>query len=140
MPPIFLLSPPRRSTLPQTRAEAGRTAANRPMVRFTGCGSQSHSLEPHPPPYCAIRNAVVQPEKADFGLPSGRYVLVLKESRIRLHRCGEVSDPAQCLERTEAANGTFYSDCEKNRVLMIGLGIFTLLAHFAAAVALRPVV
>jgi hypothetical protein len=56
---------------------------------------------------------LVQPEKADFGLPSGRYVLVLKNQGYDFTVAGDVSDPAQCLERTEAANGTFYSDCEK---------------------------
>jgi hypothetical protein len=54
-----------------------------------------------------------QPEKADFGLPSGRYVLVLRNQGYDFTVAGEVSDPTQCLERTEAANGTFYSDCEK---------------------------
>jgi hypothetical protein len=56
---------------------------------------------------------LVQPEKADFGLPSGRYVLVLKSQGYDFTVAGDVTDPAQCLERTEAANGTFYSDCEK---------------------------
>jgi hypothetical protein len=58
---------------------------------------------------------LVQPEKADFGLPSGRYVLVLRNQGYDFTVAGEVSDPAQCLERTEAANGTFYSDCEKKK-------------------------
>ena len=56
---------------------------------------------------------LVQPEKADFALPAGRYVLVLKNQGYDFTVAGEISDPAQCLERTEAANGTFYSDCEK---------------------------
>jgi hypothetical protein len=56
---------------------------------------------------------LVQPEKADFGLPSGRYVLVLRNQGYDFTVAGELSDPAQCLERTEAANGVFYSDCEK---------------------------
>jgi hypothetical protein len=58
---------------------------------------------------------LVQPEKDDFGLPSGRYVLVLRNQGYDFTIAGDVSDPAQCLERTEAANGTFYSDCEKKR-------------------------
>jgi hypothetical protein len=56
---------------------------------------------------------LVQPEKAEFGLPSGRYVLVLRNQGYDFTVAGEVKDPAQCLERTEAANGVFYSDCEK---------------------------
>jgi hypothetical protein len=56
---------------------------------------------------------LMQPEKADFGLPSGRYVLVLRNQGYDFTVAGEVKDPAQCLERTEASNGVFYSDCEK---------------------------
>jgi hypothetical protein len=56
---------------------------------------------------------LVQPEKADFGLPSGRYVLVLRNQGYDFTVAGEVKDPAQCLERTEASNGVFYSDCAK---------------------------
>jgi hypothetical protein len=56
---------------------------------------------------------LVQPERADFGLPSGRYVLVLRNQGYDFTVAGEVKDPAQCLERTEAASGVFYSDCEK---------------------------
>jgi hypothetical protein len=56
---------------------------------------------------------LVQPEKADFVLPAGRYVLVLGSQGYDFTVPGEVTDLAQCLERTEAANGTFYSDCEK---------------------------
>jgi hypothetical protein len=56
---------------------------------------------------------LVQPEKADFALPSGRYVLVLKNQGYDFTVAGEVSDPGQCLQRTDAASGIFYSDCEK---------------------------
>jgi hypothetical protein len=58
---------------------------------------------------------LVQPEKADFALPSGRYVLVLRNQGYDFTVAGEINDPAQCLERTEAANGIFYSDCEKKK-------------------------
>jgi hypothetical protein len=58
---------------------------------------------------------LVQPEKADFALPSGRYVLVLRNQGYDFTVAGEMNDPAQCLERTEAANGIFYSDCEKKK-------------------------
>jgi hypothetical protein len=56
---------------------------------------------------------LVQPEKAEFELPAGRYVLVLRNQGYDFSVAGEVKDPAQCLERTEASNGVFYSDCEK---------------------------
>jgi hypothetical protein len=58
---------------------------------------------------------LMQPEKADFALPAGRYVLVLKNQGYDFTVAGEINDPAQCLERTEAANGVFYSDCEKKK-------------------------
>ena len=53
--------------------------------------------------------------KPDEGvvLPSGRYVLVLKKQGYDFTIAGKITDPNQCLERTEATNGTFYSPCSK---------------------------
>jgi len=56
---------------------------------------------------------LIQPESADFSLKPGRYVLVLKSQGYDFTIAGRITDPAQCLERTEAANGVFYSECEK---------------------------
>jgi hypothetical protein len=56
---------------------------------------------------------LMQSEKADFALPPGRYVLALRNQGYDFTIPGEIKDPAQCLERTEAANGVFYSDCGK---------------------------
>lgn len=56
---------------------------------------------------------LVQPEKADFSLPAGRYVLVMRDRGYDFTVAGNVADPTHCLERTEASNGTFYSDCTK---------------------------
>lgn len=56
---------------------------------------------------------LVQPENADFKLPPGRYVLALKNQGYDFTVTGEQRDPAQCLERTEAANGIFYSECQR---------------------------
>lgn len=56
---------------------------------------------------------LVQPENADFKLPPGRYVLALKNQGYDFTVSGDQRDPAQCLERTEAANGTFYSECQR---------------------------
>ena len=56
---------------------------------------------------------MVQAEKADFALPAGRYVLALKNQGYDFTVAGRVTEPSQCLERTDAANGTFYSDCQK---------------------------
>jgi hypothetical protein len=57
---------------------------------------------------------LVQPEDADFTLPAGRYVLALKNQGYDFTIAGKVTDPWQCLERTDAANGEFFSDCQKN--------------------------
>ena len=56
---------------------------------------------------------LVQSEKPDFTLPAGRYVLVLKEQGYDFVVAGAVTDLAQCLERTDAVNGAFYSECKK---------------------------
>lgn len=56
---------------------------------------------------------LVQPERPDFVLPAGRYALVLKDRGYDFTISGAITDPAQCLERTDAANGVFYSACQK---------------------------
>jgi hypothetical protein len=56
---------------------------------------------------------LIQPENPDFTLPPGRYVLALKSQAYDFTIAGDATDPSQCLERTDAANGTFYSDCPK---------------------------
>jgi hypothetical protein len=56
---------------------------------------------------------LVQPENPDFVLPSGRYVLVLATQGYDFTVAGKMTDLAQCLERTDAANGAFYSQCQK---------------------------
>lgn len=57
---------------------------------------------------------LIQPENVDFELPAGRYVLVLNTQGYDFTVAGQVTDPSQCLERTEAANGIFYSACQKS--------------------------
>ncbi len=56
---------------------------------------------------------LVQPEKPDFVLPPGRYVLVLKGLGYDFTVAGPITDPAHCLERVAAVNGTFYSECRQ---------------------------
>jgi hypothetical protein len=56
---------------------------------------------------------LVQSDKADFVLPAGRYALVVKDRGYDFTVAGNVTDVAQCLERTDAANGEFYSECQK---------------------------
>jgi hypothetical protein len=52
-----------------------------------------------------------RPENPDFAFPAGRYALVLKGQAFDFTVSGPITDPAHCLERTEAANGAFYSEC-----------------------------
>ena len=55
---------------------------------------------------------VVRPDSPEVVLPPGRYALLLKRQGFDFTIAGDVTDPDQCLERTEAANGTFYSPCK----------------------------
>ena len=54
----------------------------------------------------------LEPE-SETALPAGRYGLVINGIAYDFAVAGEVTDPAQCLERVAAANGTFYSPCGK---------------------------
>jgi hypothetical protein len=54
---------------------------------------------------------IFRPEAPDFVFPSGRYGLVLKGQACDFTVAGPITDPAQCLERVEAANGAFYTEC-----------------------------
>jgi hypothetical protein len=54
----------------------------------------------------------LEPE-SEAALPAGRYGLVINGIAYDFSVAGEVTDPAQCLERVAAANGTFYSPCGK---------------------------
>jgi hypothetical protein len=56
---------------------------------------------------------LIRPESSDFVLAPGRYAMVIKDLAYDFTVAGESTDPAHCLERTEAANGTFYSECHK---------------------------
>jgi hypothetical protein len=54
---------------------------------------------------------LLQPENSDFRFPSGRYGLVLKGQVYDFTVAGPATEASHCLERTVAANGTFYSEC-----------------------------
>jgi hypothetical protein len=56
---------------------------------------------------------LVQSENPEFALSPGRYILVLGQQGYDFTVAGEISDIHQCLERTDAMNGSFYSECEK---------------------------
>ena len=57
---------------------------------------------------------MVRPENSEFELPAGRYGLVIKGLAYDFTVEGPITDPAHCLERVEAANGSFYSECGKS--------------------------
>ena len=54
---------------------------------------------------------LLRPENPEFEFAPGRYALVVKGQAYDFTVAGEITETAQCLERTEAANGTFYSEC-----------------------------
>lgn len=72
----------------------------------------SHELRVRPVPD-RPEMLLVQSEKPDFELSPGRYVLVLKDQPYDFTVDGKITDAAQCLERTDAMNGSFYSECQK---------------------------
>ncbi|MHC2335708.1 hypothetical protein [Bradyrhizobium sp. USDA 4454] len=49
----------------------------------------------------------------DAALSPGRYALILKAQAYDLTVEGAVTDKRHCLQRKAAANGVFYSECEK---------------------------
>ncbi|MGY3633809.1 hypothetical protein [Bradyrhizobium sp. Lot33] len=54
---------------------------------------------------------LIQPENEGLVLSPGRYVLVVKGVGYDFSVSGQVTDPNQCVERVNAANGAFYSPC-----------------------------
>jgi hypothetical protein len=56
---------------------------------------------------------VVRPNDPDLVLVPGRYGMVIKDTGYDFTVAGKITDATQCLERVEAANGTFYSECRK---------------------------
>jgi hypothetical protein len=56
---------------------------------------------------------LIQPGSPDAILSPGRYVLALQSQAYDFTVAGQIKDVAQCLDRTEAANGVFYSECQE---------------------------
>jgi len=54
---------------------------------------------------------LIEPENPDFQLAPGRYALILKNQGYDFTVAGTPTDLVQCLERTDAANGSFFTDC-----------------------------
>jgi hypothetical protein len=55
---------------------------------------------------------VVQPQDPNFELPAGRYALALNGQGYDFVVAGAITEKSQCLERVDAANGSFYSECK----------------------------
>ena len=56
---------------------------------------------------------VIKPESGAPALAAGRYALVIKGQMFDFTVDGPITQTAHCLERTEAANGRFYSECRQ---------------------------
>lgn len=54
---------------------------------------------------------ILRPMTPDFSFSPGRYVLVLKGQGFDFSVAGPMTDPAHCLERTDAMGGMVYSEC-----------------------------
>jgi hypothetical protein len=69
------------------------------------------------PPASREHGAVfrLEPSRGASALAAGRYALIIKGQVFDFTVDGQVTQTAQCLERTEAANGTFYSECRELR-------------------------
>jgi len=56
---------------------------------------------------------VIRPQNAQFSFPAGRYALVFGRAAYDFSIDGSVTDPAQCLERTDGLDVALYSECRK---------------------------
>ena len=54
---------------------------------------------------------VIEPENPDFKFPAGRYAMVLQGTAYDFSVSGQITDMAQCLERTDAVDVPVYSEC-----------------------------
>lgn len=61
------------------------------------------------------RMLLLQAEQDGFTLSPGRYVVVVKGIGYDFTVAGTITDPNQCVERINAANGAFYSPCPPPR-------------------------
>jgi hypothetical protein len=56
---------------------------------------------------------VIRPQNDRFSLPAGRYALALKNTAYDFTVSGTITDPAHCLERTDALDTQVYSECRQ---------------------------
>lgn len=61
------------------------------------------------------RMLLLQSEQDGFALAPGRYIVVVKGMGYDFTVAGTITDPDQCVERVNAANGAFYSPCPPPR-------------------------
>jgi hypothetical protein len=54
---------------------------------------------------------LIRPEDSGFSFPAGRYALLLKNAAYDFNVAGPITDPVQCLERTDALNAPVYNEC-----------------------------
>jgi hypothetical protein len=54
---------------------------------------------------------LIKPETAAPALAAGRYAVIIKGQAFDFTVDGPITQTAHCLERIQAANGTFYSEC-----------------------------
>lgn len=54
---------------------------------------------------------VIRPQTADFVFPAGRYALAFKTLAYDFTVAGPITDPAHCLERTDALDNPIFSEC-----------------------------
>jgi hypothetical protein len=54
---------------------------------------------------------LIRPSDTHFTFPAGRYALALKNTAYDFSVAGPITDPAQCLERTDAMNEPVYNEC-----------------------------
>lgn len=55
---------------------------------------------------------LIEAEDPNFQLTPGRYALILKNQGYDFTVAGEPTDLSHCLERTDAVNGSFFTDCK----------------------------
>jgi hypothetical protein len=56
---------------------------------------------------------LVRPDPPDFAFSGGRYALVLGDQAYDFSVNAPITDPMQCLERFQSANGPLLSECRK---------------------------
>jgi hypothetical protein len=56
---------------------------------------------------------VLRPRDDNLPFPPGRYALALKDAAYDFTVSGAVTDPVHCLERTDAKDAQFYSECRR---------------------------